>query len=144
MRNESKPDKTLSLTATAWSGILELALVYGWNPLGAALPGSFHEEISIESYYPVAYWDHSDGGNHRPPRLVLLEDALNLADALEQAFLEYEPVRVPASYYVFEPEDQELRMRPSIGAISAVIDFCRLGSFWVEQYQRSRYVFQAV
>jgi hypothetical protein len=67
---------------------------------------------------------------------VLFEDALNLADALEQAFLDYEPVRVPASYYLFEPEDPALRRRPGIGAMAALIDFCRQGSFWLESHRQ--------
>ena len=67
---------------------------------------------------------------------MILEDALNMADALEQAFHEYEPRRVPAWFYLFEPEEDELRLQPSIGALMAVIDFCQEGAFWVEKYRR--------
>jgi hypothetical protein len=68
--------------------------------------------------------------------LVLLEDALNLADALDQAFLDYEPIRVPASFFLFDPANVALGRRPSVGAISEVRDFCRLGAFRIERYQR--------
>jgi hypothetical protein len=67
-------------------------------------------------------------------QLVLLEDALNLADALDQAFLEYEPLRLPASYFLFD--NGWVNGRPSIGAILEVINFCRSGAFLVENGSR--------
>jgi hypothetical protein len=138
MRNERQPEKTLNLAHYAWSELLELALDYGWNPMGAVVPGRWHLESSMESYYPGS--DSNGSGSDRSggdlQKQVLFEDALNLADALEQAFLDYEPVRVPASYYVFEPEDPMLRRRPGIGAMAALIDFCRQGSFWLESLRQ--------
>jgi hypothetical protein len=120
LRSQRDPSRVLHLTLQAWYGILDLADLYGWSPFRAFWVGNWQDiEDPLE-----------DG------RLVILEDALNLADALEQAFYEYESQRVPASYYLFEPDDEYLRNRPSIGAITAVIDFCRQGAFWVEPYRR--------
>jgi hypothetical protein len=138
MRNDRRPEKTLSLAHYAWSELLELALDYGWNPMGAVVPGRWQLESSMDSYFPGNHnpeilADHGENGAHKQ---VLFEDALNLADALEQAFLDHEPVRVPASYYLFEPEDPALRRQPGIGAMAAVIDFCREGSFWLETYHQ--------
>jgi hypothetical protein len=124
----------LNLALSAWWGILELALDYDWHPLGAAVPGIIHGEVHMESYYPdhaLEGWESAHNGHSR---LVLLEDALNLADALEQAFRQYEHVRLPASYFLFEPADSALRLRPGIGALLAVIDFCRSGAFWVQRH----------
>jgi len=132
--NEKDPRQMLHLALSAWWGILELALDYDWQPLGAAIPGRIHAEVYIESYYPgiaLEGWEYAHNGHSR---LVLLEDALNLADALEQAFRQYEPVRLPASFFLFEPEDPALHWRPGIGALLAVVDFCRSGAFWVQRY----------
>jgi len=136
LRNQRNPIRILNLTQTAWYGLLDLADLYGWNPLGAYLPGGWQDlDIPWDGYdsppTPTGLVERFEGGG----RLVILEDALNLADALEQAFYEYEPLRVPASYYLFEPDNEYLRNRPSIGAISAVIEFCRLGAFWLESYR---------
>jgi len=127
MQNDRNPNKVLCLATTAWSGILDTALEYGWNPLGAVPSnlGAFatiFPEISMESYFP---------GNHHEQidRLVILEDALNLGDALERAFKDYEPLWMPASYLRFEPDDTYLRDRPAVGTLLAVVDFCYLGAF---------------
>ena len=136
LRNEKDPQRLLNLAVSAWWGILELALDYNWNPMGAALPGQWHLEVHMDSYYPSGALDWWGSGHDGQSRLVLLEDALNLADALEHAFRQYEPARLPASYFLFEPDDPALRWRPGIGALLAVIDFCRSGAFWVQRYQR--------
>lgn len=69
-----------------------------------------------------------------PGELVILEDAMNLADALETAFLEYEPRRLKATTLLYAIEDPAVDMRPSIGAINAVLELSKLGAFWVENY----------
>lgn len=136
LRSENDHRETLILAVSAWWGILELALDHGWSPMGAVLPGLWHAEVRMDSYYPGDALDWWSNGGESHSRLVLLEDALNLADALEQAFRNYEPKRVSASFFLFEPDDAELRLRPGIGALLAVIDFCRQGAFWVERYHR--------
>lgn len=138
LRNQREPTRILNLTRTAWYGLLDLADLYGWNPLGVSTSNGWQDlDIPWDGYdneITLTGLPENPSGNGR---LVILEDALNLADALEQAFFEYEPLRVPASYYLFEPENEYLRNRPSIGAISAVIEFCRLGAFWLETFHKN-------
>jgi hypothetical protein len=134
--NENNPDLTLSLTSDTWFEILDLAEVYGWNPMGTAIPGKWDNlEAALAGYYPDSPV-RFNGGHDPKGRLVLLEDALNLADALDSAFMEYEPVRVPASFFLFAPRDGGADLRVSIGALQAVTDFCRYGAFWIERYYR--------
>jgi len=136
LRNEDNPTKTLSMSNETWFSILELAEVYGWNPLGTLTPEWWLQLEPVQSGYdPYDRDGRVDEEDENDRKLVVLEDALNLADALELAFLEYEPERVPAFTQVSltalaEPEG---RTRPSIGAISAVIDICRLGPFLIEK-----------
>lgn len=138
LRNQRDTTRILNLTRTAWYGLLDLADLYGWNPLGVSKSNGWQDlDIPWDGYdneVTLTGLPENPLGNGR---LVILEDALNLADALEQAFYEYEPLKVPASYYLFEPENEYLRNRPSIGAISAVIEFCRLGAFWLETFRRN-------
>ena len=131
LKNENGTDQSLHLTGESWHGILDLAEEYGWNPMGALWAGEdegyglpaagTHLGVSL-------YWN--GGSEHR--RLVVFEDALNLADALERAFIEIEPKRLPASYFFFEPQDQSTPVRPGLGALMAVIEICRRGPFWIE------------
>jgi hypothetical protein len=136
LRNEDNPTKTLSMSNETWFSILELAEVYGWNPLGTIVPEWWLQMDPIQSGYDPYDRDGSvDEEDENDRKLVVLEDALNLADALELAFLEYEPERVQAFPQVsLAPQaETEGRIRPSIGAISAVIEMCRLGPFFIEK-----------
>jgi hypothetical protein len=136
LRNEGNPARTLSVSNETWFSILELAEVYGWNPLGTFAPEWWlHSEPVHSGYDPYDRDGRVDEGDENNRKLVLLEDALNLADALELAFLEYEPERVRAFTQATLSVRAALegRTRPSIGAISAVIDMCRLGSFYIEK-----------
>ena len=130
--NDHNPDLSLTINGQTWDALLDLAEEHGWNPLGTMLPewqawvvglGDPDEEmLCLGSYTP----DHI--------RLVALEDALNLGEALERAFLAYEPQRVhsyPELALIGVAEPAGLR-RPSIGAIAAAADFCRQGAFWIE------------
>ncbi|MFM8321953.1 MAG: hypothetical protein ACKOC5_13650 [Chloroflexota bacterium] len=159
LRNANNNRHTLSLTDQAWYALLDLAEAYGWRPLGA-LPdvGWAWLELDLPGYDPTgmvgltarsgrrsspagdgaAEEDGHPNSRHANSagRLVILEDALSLADALDEAFMDYEPARVPASFYLFEPEDPALRDRPAIGAIQAAVAFCRLGAFYIDAYRR--------
>lgn len=125
------------MSKAAWYDILDLAEAYGWNPLGTVPDEWYSHALDLhgDSFDEQDRWyTNSDGA-----RLVLLEDALNLADALERAFLADEP---PGSSY--SPEntppgraDPLSRLQPGIGAISAVLDFCRLGAFWIERHSQN-------
>lgn len=138
LRSLQYPLISLSMTQFAWYELLELAEVYGWNPPGGAWPGlDSAQDLDADIYR---------SGSHSPVgrltwdadlaldacSVVTREDAFSLREALDQAFLEAEPQRVPASYYLFEPDDAHLRWRPGVGVLTALTDFCRLGSFTVD------------
>lgn len=129
--NEVDPVKTVILTQAAWYGIMDLALEYGWNPVGAVMPGGWVEApLDLYGYgldEPVIWY-----GETPESRLVVIEDALNLGDALERAFIAYEHTHQPASYFLFNGDD---RSRPSIGALLAVCDLCRMGAFRIDEYR---------
>lgn len=135
LSNQNDPNVNLRISNQAWFGILELAEAHGWNPMGTILPGWWYEvQAILAGYSPddMDVWEGSYTG--RAGRLVMLEDALNLADALERAFLEYEP-----EFTHMIPEAPPAGMvvaldqsRPSIGALAAVADLCRSGAFWIE------------
>lgn len=142
LRNENDPAYTLSITSDTWYGVLDLAGEYGWNPMGTVMPGQWDElEVALAGYFleKPFYWRSNGNGMNgyeiEERRLVSFEDALNLADALDHAFLEYEPLRVPASFYLFEPREKGWSLRPSIGAIIELVNFCRAGGFWIEHQQ---------
>jgi hypothetical protein len=103
-----------------------------WNRWEARFTAR-HPEALLETYLPFEPEPEEWPAESR--RLVLLEDALNLVDALDRAYLAYEPQRVPASYFLFEPDDPALRLRPSLGALAAAIDVCRQGPFSIEPWR---------
>jgi hypothetical protein len=143
LTNQTNPRKVLTMSNEAWFSILELAEEYGWNPLGTFSPGWWLEPgdylaASLE-------WSQDGLGGRIPPwdgsyttrvdesRIVMLEDALNLSDALEAAILEYEPEPVykfaGASLSLLPRLGFGAHTRPGIGAITALRDFCRQGAF---------------
>ena len=133
--NHNCPSKTLHLNRPTWFGILDLAVENGWNPMGTAYPEWWLQPIDDLGWYGP----NPGGYTGQLPGLVLLEDALNLADALEQALVTYEP-----GWQRFQdwggislqgamlPEVQD---SPSLGAMSCLVDFCRLGPFHIEPLQ---------
>jgi len=163
IRNQKQSHRTLGLSTLAWRELLKMALKYGWQPMGGVIPDTetpaqdFYQaglslvdwdylwtgregmfaarrpEALLETYLPLQY----DGGDWLAEgnRLVLLEDALNLVDALDRAYQAYEPVKVPASYFLFEPDDPALTLRPSLGALVAAIEVCSQGSFSIEPWR---------
>ena len=136
LTSQNDPAQTLILTDATWHALLDLAEDYGWNPFGPVLPWQWDAlEIDITGYTPgdPLYGYPDDNGTGR--RLVVLDDALNLADALEEAFLDYEPARVPASFYLFAPDNESTHL--SLGALSETLVICQQGAFWVEDYRRT-------
>lgn len=136
LTNQNDPEKTLSLSVEAWYGLLELAEAHGWNPMGTGLPpwwssngnGSHGFDLHAQDSWNGDYIS-GDGG------VVMLDDALNLADALERAFWEYEPKFTRVMYEVFPTyfaRTQE-RFLPGIGVIALAADFCRCGAFVIER-----------
>lgn len=135
LTNKNDPGYSIGLTRAAWFGILKLAEQYGWNPVGTSIP---EWETGMSSF--ITY----DAGEKELPRgnyfgdeyqLVLLEDALNLADALEIAALEYEPRWIRSlNYYILFGDPTNLNGgQPSLGAIQKVIDLCNSGPFLIEE-----------
>jgi hypothetical protein len=120
-----------------------MAEEFGWNPMGTILPGwqaggmamSRFEPLDAHEWEPPEirgeYW-----GNNGDGRLVMFEDALNLADALERATLYYEPEYIPSLYYytLLGEHSGSNGMQPSLGAIQGVIDLCYQGAFQIEQF----------
>ncbi len=161
LRNQKNNHSSLGLSTFAWREILRLALTNGWQPMGSAQPElpeadllhagmsarvweddwpwrerfsrSHGLEAILDSYLPVL--PEYAGARSARSRLVLLEDALNFVDALDRAYQAYEPVKVPASYFLFEPDDPALALRPSLGALAATIEVCRQGSFSIEPWR---------
>jgi hypothetical protein len=136
LRNQAEPDRTLCLTGETWFNILDLAEVYGWNPLGRTTADQQNEApLPQAGYFLGAPLFTYPQEMKQEGSQILAEDALSLADALELAFFEYEPLRVPDSFYLFQPADRSFESRPSLGAILETIQFCRLGAFQIEQRQ---------
>lgn len=161
LRNQKNTRAILGLSTPAWRELLRLALRNGWQPMGSAQPEtppadtlwvglpahdfeerwpwweryfqSISPEAILDSYLPFP--PEQEDAQAANSRLVLLEDALNLVDALDRAYQAYEPVRVPASYFLFEPDDPALILRPSLGALAATIEVCRQGSFSIEPWR---------
>lgn len=132
--NIENPRLTFGLTSSAWFGILELAEENGWNPMGTMPPDPDDAGLILAGmgsldgdHWSGEYW--SDGGG-----LVLFEDALNLADALEHALLNYEPHYIPSLHYytIFGENSRPNGAQPSLGAIQGIIDLCNLGIFKIE------------
>jgi hypothetical protein len=123
------------LTSSTWYGILELAEENGWNPMGT-IPSNPEDNgmvlaglgFSDAHNWSGDYWSENQG-------LVLLEDALNLADALELAILNYEHHYIPSLHYytIFGENNGSNGTQPSLGAIQGVIDLCYLGMFKIEK-----------
>lgn len=135
LSSQIEPTKELILTDATWHALLDLAEDYGWNPFGPVLPHQWDMlELDISGYAPgdplFGELEESETGR----RLVVLDDAINMADALERAFIDYQPQRVPASFYLFAPDVEDAR--PSLGALSETLEICQLGAFWIEEYRR--------
>jgi hypothetical protein len=133
LNSQNNPTKVLILTDATWFGLLDLAEEYGWNPFGPILPGQWHAlDPDLGGYDPSDLLYGMPDEDRLGRRLVILDDALNLADALEKALVDYEPLSVPASFYIFAPKTED--ELPGLGAINETIEICRLGAFWIEEY----------
>ncbi len=134
LRNQKNPNNTLILTRGAWHRFLEMARQAGWNPMGTVHPDLM---LGLSSIYDEIYSiGDFDNGTYTPvdSRLVMLDDALNLMDALERAFMAFEPRRVSAysSFYRTERDRLLEWARPGIGTMLELAEFCRSGSFFIE------------
>ncbi len=135
LKNKQTPTQTLCLTGESWYKILNLANEYGWIPFGIYL-FDWVEPPPIAGLYlgvPLRLADDRVDQDTNQKE-VILEDALNLAEALEQAFADYEPIRLPLIYYLFDDPKLEPGLPPSIGVITELIRFCQSGAFWIETF----------
>jgi hypothetical protein len=128
--NQNDPNTFVQMNNWTWFGILELAEKYGWNPRGTVTP----ERLELAGVYPGdgslrygEYW-----GNEA--RLVLIEDALNLADALEEAFIKLEPLRLPSlhPFHLARANGDGNGHPPAVGVLLIMIHFCQAGAFLIE------------
>lgn len=136
LKNQDDPRITFGLTTRTWYGILEMAEEHGWNPMGTVLQrrefesvGPYGAGFEYLDEWRGEYWTDGD-------RLVMFEDALNMADALERAFLSYEPQYIPSLYFYSKFGDNFYSngALPSLGAIQGVIDLCQRGGFQIEKF----------
>ena len=129
--NHNDHTRRIGLSNFTWYGILQMAEDNGWIPMGTV---NDHQSVisdpaplvfmELPDWLPGEYWDDET-------RLVLFEDALNLADALEIALTQYKPQFLPC-LSVFALQDSLFNgsgSQPSIGALRLIADFCLLGSF---------------
>jgi hypothetical protein len=136
LSNQNNPDQALSMSSSAWFDIITLAEDHGWNPMGpvndawsVGVVGGY-PEFKLER--PDPRFDSYDGDTES---LVLMDDALNLADALDRAFMESDPH--PSLEYLPGYENGGGRIDGSlhagIGVIQIVKEFCYQGAFWIER-----------
>ncbi len=135
--NQKKPARTLALTHATWTGVLHLAETFGWRSFSPVFPGEglLHSAWLAGSYLGIPLIS-SEEDAEAARTLMLAEDALGLADAIEQAYESFEPVRLPLAYFLFADEVLERRLQPGLGVMAELIDFCRLGAFWIDPYQQ--------
>jgi hypothetical protein len=135
--NQNCPKRTLNYNKRTWFGLLSMALEHGWNPMGAAHP----------EWWLLPGGDLFDGPGDQPlcgytgetHTLVLFEDALNLADALETAVQAYEPEWIRFQ----EWGEVSLagvalwgqKVLPSLGAMDCLVAFCRQGAFQIQHLE---------
>jgi len=137
LSNQNNPQHALRLNSGAWYDILDLALDYGWNPLGTVRDPYALSPVGGWSGFDIEALDFWSGSyTSEVGSLVLLDDALNLADALDQAFIERDPE--PSTRYLPGYRngygESNNGLRAGIGVILALTEFCRNGAFWVERY----------
>lgn len=136
LSNQNYPDQALYMSTSAWFDIINLAEDFGWNPMG---PVNDAWTVGLVDGYPETglgktdYWPGSYTGEEGS--LVVLDDALNLADALERAFFETDPQ--PSLEYLPGYENNggqtDGSLHAGIGVIQIVKEFCHLGAFWIER-----------
>ncbi|UCD97588.1 MAG: hypothetical protein JSV42_11510 [Chloroflexota bacterium] len=136
LRNTKDPSLTLGLTSSSWFGILTLAEEFGWNPMGAVPLGNQEETMILAGLGSPQFRDSAGEYGSDEGSFVLLEDALNLADALERAVLNYEPQYIPSLQYytMFGDYNGSSGLKPGLGAIQGVIEICYLGMFKIENF----------
>jgi len=141
--NKSNPEKVLEIKNWAWYRLLDMAEAHGWIPMGTVMEDRLYGQfLSGDGYRPrqmpfddLLFDDFLESGyTGQSVRLVLIEDALNLGDALERAYIDYQPIRSIehlGTYYpgVYETANSYI---PGIGVIDVVSNFCFEGAFYIK------------
>lgn len=136
LSNDGPSKRTVTISDEAWYSILDLAEFYGWNPMGTVLPEWLHGSLPAVGWgwQSPEEWELWEGSyTDEEKRLVLFEDALNLSDALERAFLDDRQL-APVELEVTQSGRviPFSRSRPAVGVLVAVIEISREGAFWIE------------
>lgn len=100
----------------AWFKVLQLALAYGWQPMGTTPPRGV----------PKASWEGGYLSNRR--QQITATDAQQLAEALQRA-VEDMSRKSPAKPKRVKPKVSELAERYWIEALGEFAAFCRSGAF---------------
>ena len=129
--NQHDNQRTVTLNNQAWFGVLELAEDYGWRPLGTLIPDRFDLAGFFSGDPSQWYGDYWSDGE----RLVLMDDALNMGDALEQAYLDYEPIRSESLHLFTAYSGIGIlnRPQPGIGIVKIMANFCLNGAFFIDK-----------
>lgn len=112
-------------TKETWVRVLSLGIFYGWHPMGTRVPSM----TEIHGYH-TDYWDGTYLTNDG--QIVVAEDALSLARALEKALddipdfnLEHDSLE-PGTLNIFEYFAGDRKEQ-----LVNFIKFCKLGSFLI-------------
>lgn len=134
LSNEHDQTLSIMLSNRAWYHLLELAEQHGWNPMGTIRPewlvgfGSAGSgELEMDVFRQGSYTSQAS-------RQVMVEDALNFAEALDRAFLVLEPRPTLLYRGIYQTDWDENGVTPGIGVITAVIELCTQGAFWIDAY----------
>lgn len=134
--NQNNPNRTLSMTNPTWYRILEVAEEHGWSPMGTMMPEWWLEtEFAQFGYGLDDPYGWQGSYTEEDERLVMLEDALNFAEALEQAYLKYEPEYIYdwAEFFLpnwlYAPRCKKL----AIGVLEEIVQFTQMGAFSIQK-----------
>ena len=125
-------------TAWAWSPVLGLAELYGWEPMGTVVTeGSYawcgaKDTDTVEVQESIKSWDGSY--NYNMYQIVVEEDALNLAHALMNAVKELPDEKSYLDNYSIYTREWVVNSFSSLEGknfLEKFIQFCRDGEFMI-------------
>ena len=123
-------------TAWAWSPVLGLAELYGWEPMGTVVTeGSYawcgaKDTDTVEVQESIKSWDGSYNSNNY--QIVVEEDALNLAHALMNAVKELPDKKSYVDNYSINTRERLINRFSGLSSkkhLEKFIEFCYDGEF---------------